>query len=77
MGKDPNLSGGGLLRSTGGWGVLKSKRRMKAHLKGDERIPGDGGFVMPVLEPAQARMEKRYRMASKGYTFEDMIEQVL
>ena len=38
QGKRPELTGGGLLRSAGGWGVLKSMRRMKEHLKGDERI---------------------------------------
>ncbi|BBO88952.1 hypothetical protein [Desulfosarcina ovata] len=41
------------MRSAGGWGVLKHARRMKAHLKGDERILGDSDFVMQVLESAQ------------------------
>ena len=37
-GKKPKLTGGGLIRSAGGWGVLKSLRRMKIHFKSDERI---------------------------------------
>ena len=37
-GRNPEITGGGLLRSIGGWGVLKSIRRMKIHIKGDERI---------------------------------------
>jgi hypothetical protein len=35
-GRNPEITGGGLLRSIGGWGVLKSMRRMKIHIKGDE-----------------------------------------
>jgi putative transposase len=76
QGQRSELTGGGLLRSVGGWGVLKSVRRMKAHLKGDERILGDSEFVMQVLESAQERMEARYRLTAKGYTFERMIDQV-
>lgn len=75
-GKRPELTGGGLVRSVGGWGELKSKRRMKAHLKGDERILGDSEFVMQVLETAEERLEARYRLAAKGYTFDRMVEQV-
>jgi len=51
-------------------------RRMKEHLKGDERILGDSEFVMQVLESAQERMEERYRLAAQGHTFDRMIEQV-
>ena len=76
QGKRPELTGGGLLRSSGGWGVLKSMRRMKEHLKGDERILGDSDFVMQVLESAEERMEERYRLIADGYTFERMLEQV-
>jgi REP element-mobilizing transposase RayT len=76
QGKRPELTGGGLLRSAGGWGVLKSMRRMKEHLKGDERILGDSDFVVQVLESAQEQMEERYRLAAEGHTFERMITQV-
>jgi len=76
QGNRPELTGGGLLRSAGGWGVLKSMRRMKEHLKGDERILGDGEFVEQVLESAQEQMEERYRLLASGYTFERIIEQV-
>jgi len=76
QGKRPELTGGGLLRSAGGWGVLKSMRRMKEHLKGDERILGDSDFVMQVLESAQERMEERYRLAAEGHTFDRMIAQI-
>ena len=76
QGKRPELTGGGLLRSVGGWGVLKSMRRMQEHLKGDERILGDSEFVIQVLESAEERMEERYRLAAEGYTFDQMVEEV-
>ena len=56
-GRNPELTGGGLLRSVGGWGVLKSMRRMKIHVKGDERILGDSDFVEKVLSQASEQME--------------------
>jgi REP element-mobilizing transposase RayT len=76
QGKRPELTGGGLLRSVGGWGVLKSMRRMQEHLKGDERILGDSDFVLEVLASAEERMEERYRLSAEGYTFDRMVEQL-
>jgi hypothetical protein len=76
QGRRPELTGGGLVRSAGGWGVLKSMRRMKAHLKGDERVLGDSDFVMRVLESAQEQLAERYRLAAEGHTFEWMMARV-
>lgn len=50
-GQDPQLTGGGLLRSVGGWGVLKSNRKMNVHVKGDERILAGHRFCHVRLEP--------------------------
>jgi len=60
--RNPEMTGGGLVRSIGGWGVLKSRRRMKIHIKGDERILGDSDFVEKVLSQASEQMERRYRL---------------
>lgn len=50
MGRRPELVGGGLIRSMGGWvGVLGLRRRGKKTAS-DERILGDGEFVQRVLE---------------------------
>jgi len=53
QGRNPEMTGGGLLRSIGGWGVLKSMRRIKR----DERILGDSDFVEKVLSQASEQME--------------------
>jgi len=49
LGRRPELIGGGLIRSLGGWSAVKSMRRLRDHVKGDERILGDSDFVVSVL----------------------------
>ena len=72
--KKPELTGGGLIRSAGGWGVLKSLRRINIHFKSDERILGDSDFVEKVLCDATEKMERRYRLEAMGYDFDTIVE---
>jgi len=74
--RNPEMTGGGLIRSIGGWGVLKSMRRMKIHVKGDERILGGSDFVEEVLNQASEQMERRYLLNSKGWTLSKLTERV-
>lgn len=46
-------------------------------MKGDERILGDGDFVMDVLSEANERMDRRYELKSRGYTIEKLEERIL
>ncbi len=46
QGRRPELVGGGLIRSAGGWSVVKAMRRAQDHMKSDERILGDGDFTV-------------------------------
>jgi len=57
QGRRPELTGGGLIRSAGGWGKVKALQETGAYQKGDERILGDGDFVESVLR----RREKEPR----------------
>lgn len=75
-GKKPELTGGGLIRSVGGWGVLKSMRRMDVHFKSDERILGDSDFIDTVLQDAAEKMERKYRLKATGYDFNTLVERV-
>ena len=75
-GRRPELTGGGLIRSSGGWGVLKTMRQMKQHLKGDERILGDSDFVESVLQRAQEDLAPHYRLIANGYTLDTIIDRV-
>jgi putative transposase len=73
MGRRPELVGGGLLRSAGGWSAVRSLRKAGIFQKSDERILGDGDFVDSVLSHAQEAMDRRYRLASKGIQIKDVI----
>ena len=78
QGRRPELVGGGLIRSLGGWAEAK-KLRLKGQdrIKGDERILGDSDFVMQVLSEANERMDRRYELKSLGYTVETIEQRVL
>ncbi len=65
-GKRPELTGGGLIRSVGGWAAAKALRKASALQKGDERILGDGDFVEAVLTEANEAYERKYRLKAKG-----------
>ena len=71
-GKRPELIGGGLLRSNGGWAAIKSLRRQNFHLKSDERILGDSDFVENVLNAAEEQLERKYELRSKGYDLQNL-----
>lgn len=45
QGRRDDLTGGGLVRSVGGWKNAKAMRKAKIWQKSDERILGDGDFV--------------------------------
>lgn len=50
MGRRPELVGGGLIRSMGGWSGVLALRRRGEKTASDERILGDGEFVERVIE---------------------------
>jgi len=66
QGKRTDLTGGGLIRSTGGWESVKSMRKSKIKLKGDERILGDGDFVDHILSANDEALERRYALKARG-----------
>jgi len=54
LGVRPELQGGGLIRSLGGWSAVTELRRGREHYLGDERILGGSAFV----ETLQREMER-------------------
>ena len=67
-GRRTDLTGGGLVRSAGGWAAVKALRDAKAFVKGDERILGDGEFVDGVLAIADEATRKKYALQARGFT---------
>jgi len=76
LGNRPELVGGGLLRSSGGWGVLKAMSKARIHLKGDERILGESDFVQEVLSEQEEKLNHRYWLREKGYDIEKVVKRV-
>jgi hypothetical protein len=75
-GRRPELIGGGLIRSAGGWSAIKALRRVDMRIMGDERILGGGDFVQSVLTQAQEHYEKKTLARVRGLKLETLIEAV-
>ncbi len=75
-GRRPELVGGGLVRSAGGWSVVKAMRRGFERMKGDERILGEGDFVEAVLKAAQENLDRKSRLEAAGYGFDWLVGRV-
>jgi hypothetical protein len=75
-GRRPELTGGGLIRSSGGWETVKARRKNRDHQKGDERILGDGEFVTEVLAAQREKLERRYQLKAQGIDLASLIERV-
>ena len=69
-------TGGGLLRSVGGWASLTTLCRGSDWVKSDRRIGLDSDFVNMVLRHAYEQIEIIYRLRSEGYGFDDIAERV-
>jgi len=57
LGRQPDLVGGGLIRSAGGWAAVQCLRKAGLSQKSDERILGDGDFVDAVLNNVADRLK--------------------
>jgi hypothetical protein len=76
IGKRHELTGGGLIRSSGGWSVIKSNLRSNLKIKSDERILGDSDFVEKVLKDADEALERKYHLHAKGYNIDNLAARV-
>ncbi|MFY9941360.1 MAG: hypothetical protein WAK57_04235 [Desulfobacterales bacterium] len=65
-GRTPELVGGGLIHSVGGWHAITGLRRMNFYCKSDERVLGDSDFVETLLDSSSEAMARRYRLKAKG-----------
>jgi hypothetical protein len=75
-GRRPELTGGGLVRSTGGWSALKALRSKALRIMGDERILGSGEFVELVLKQANEDYERKTLAREKGFNLDFIISKV-
>jgi len=77
LGRRPELTGGGLIRSLGGWDAVKKMRLTgQDRIKSDQRILGESDFVRDVLSESEEQFSRKYKLKSLGYTFEKVVERI-
>jgi len=76
QGRRKDLTGGGLIRSIGGWSAVSSMRKSKVHVKSDERILGDGDFVAQILAQANETLDRKYALEAGGVDIEHIAARV-
>ena len=73
LGTRPELSGGGLVRSAGGWKAVMKLRRGREDFTADERVLGSGQFIDQILREVATR-ESRSRAPVPALSFlKDMV----
>jgi len=75
MGRQPQLTGGGLIRSKGGWSQVVSARRSGEREEYDERILGSGDFVHAALNEAEEKIRLQLKHRRTGRTLVQIIDQ--
>jgi putative transposase len=66
QGRKPELVGGGLIRSVGGWSQVLSLKRRGVKVASDERILGSERFVERLLSEAEEREKETLRLSRKA-----------
>ena len=59
QGRRPELVGGGLLRSQGGWAEVLARRQRGERAFTDERVLGSGEFVEALVQEAEERLRRQ------------------
>jgi putative transposase len=75
QGRLPELTGGGLIRSKGGWSQVLAARRSKQKDEFDERILGNGQFVNAIYKEAEEKTLRQLKLKRSGKTIEKLIEE--
>lgn len=65
-GRRPDLVGGGLIRSQGGWSAVKAMRRLGVREKSDERILGSGKFVEQLIQQSDQTRKDQFSVLERS-----------
>ena len=74
-GRNPELTGGGLVRSQGGWSRVLALQRSGQEQESDERILGSGDFVHAVMREVEDRQLRQTKLRRRGKTIADIIRE--
>ncbi len=75
-GRRPELVGGGLIRSMGGWSAVLASRRRGERVVADQRILGDGDFVKQVISGLDDLVKKNLRLSGQRIDIKALAEKV-
>jgi len=75
-GRRPELVGGGLVRSLGGWSAVKALRRSGDRELSDERILGSGEFVERIFKEAEAKIKYQFSVRNQAEKMNEFIANV-
>lgn len=75
-GRRPELVGGGLIRSLGGWSQVKALRRSGERELSDERILGSGEFVKQMIKEAKAQIKYQLPARQQQQKINELIKKM-
>ena len=76
LGRRPDLVGGGLIRSLGGWSEVLALRSRGEKQRSDQRILGDSEFVQDVISGLDDQLKKNLRLSVQRMDIAALAEQV-
>jgi putative transposase len=71
----PDFTGGGLVRSKGGWSQVVSSRRRGQVEEYDERILGSGDLVNAILKGAEEKTRRQLKLRRADKTLAKIMEE--
>ena len=75
-GRRPELVGGGLIRSLGGWSAVKALRRSGDRELSDDRILGSGEFVERTIKEAHANVRYQFSVNEQAGKIDEYIARI-
>jgi REP element-mobilizing transposase RayT len=76
LGRRPELVGGGLIRSMGGWSEVLALRGRGEKQRSDQRILGDSEFVQDVISGLDDLVKKNLRLSGQRINIEELAQWV-
>jgi len=75
QGRRPELVGGGVVRSYGGWSAVLSLRKSEDKIAGDQRILGTGDFVEKVLSESGEPLRRQISPMERSKRIRNILEE--
>jgi REP-associated tyrosine transposase len=76
QGRRPELVGGGLIRSLGGWSQVLSLRGSGEKMEYDSRILGSGDFVAGIIREAENTVKRYLRTSEINHSIDKSIKEI-